>query len=105
MNFFAWFAAVAPVPDPNFNPDTVTPTWIGFGVTFLVAAATVLLILDMTRRIRRVRYRGEIREQLEAEREAADIGGSSDPATTTAAPTTAEATKAEATKAKPAPED
>jgi hypothetical protein len=32
----------------------------------------VLLVLDMTRRVRRTRYRGEIRERLEAEAAEAD---------------------------------
>lgn len=58
----------------EFDPNDVTPTWIGFAITFLVAAATVLLILDMTRRMRRTRYRGEVREKLEAERLAAEAG-------------------------------
>jgi hypothetical protein len=64
--------AATPTPPPDFDPTSVTPTWVGFAITFLVAAAAVLLIMDMVRRVRRVRYRGEIREQLEAERLAAD---------------------------------
>ncbi|MFM9920218.1 hypothetical protein [Lacisediminihabitans sp. H27-G8] len=63
--------ASTPTPQPNFNENSVTPTWVGFAATFLVAAAVVLLCIDMVRRVRRVRYRGEIREQLEAERDAA----------------------------------
>ena len=51
----------------EFDPNTVTPGVIGFIITFLVAAVTVLLILDMTRRVRRLRYRSEIAEQLDAE--------------------------------------
>lgn len=58
-------------PQPNFNENSVTPTWVGFASTFGVAAIVVLLCIDMVRRVRRVRYRGEIREQLEAERDAA----------------------------------
>jgi hypothetical protein len=65
----------SPTPAPDFDPNSVTPTWVGFAITFLVAAATVLLILDMVRRIRRTRYRGEIQELLDAEREAADRAG------------------------------
>ena len=61
-----------PTPQPNFNENSVTPTWVGFAATFGVAAIVVLLCIDMVRRVRRVRYRGEIREQLEAEREAAE---------------------------------
>ena len=68
MSIIPWIMAATPVPDPNFDPTTVTPTWIGFAVTFFVAVATVLLIMDMVRRIRRVRYRSEVLEKLEAER-------------------------------------
>jgi len=46
---------------------TVTPGWVGFVITFLIAIVTVALILDMTRRVRRVRYRAEVREMLDAE--------------------------------------
>jgi len=63
--------ASTPTPQPNFNENSVTPTWVGFAATFGVAAIVVLLCIDMVRRVRRVRYRGEIREQLEAERDAA----------------------------------
>ncbi|MBG6107446.1 hypothetical protein [Frigoribacterium sp. CG_9.8] len=63
--------AATPTPQPNFNENSVTPTWVGFAATFGVAAIVVLLCIDMVRRVRRVRYRGEIREQLEAERDAA----------------------------------
>ena len=61
-----------PTPSPTFgsytgDEDLITPGWIGFAITFLVMAATILLVLDMTRRVRRTRYRGEIREKLEAE--------------------------------------
>ena len=68
--------AATPTPPPDFDPTSVTPTWVGFAVTFLVAVATVLLLIDMVRRVRRTRYRGEIKERLEAERQAADLPGS-----------------------------
>ena len=64
--------ATTPTPQPNLNENSVTPTWVGFAATFGVAAIVVLLCIDMVRRVRRVRYRGEIREQLEAERDAAE---------------------------------
>lgn len=51
----------------GFDTTTVTPGVAGFIAIFLVAAAIVLLLLDMTRRVRRVRYRGEIGELLDAE--------------------------------------
>lgn len=63
-------AAASPTPsiDPTFNPDTVTPGWVGFLITFLVAVVTVLLVMDMTRRVRRLRYREQARVRLLAER-------------------------------------
>lgn len=64
-----WVTAATPSPTPSSGPsaDQVTPGVVGFVVTFLVAVAAVLLALDMTRRIRRVRYRAEIAEKLDAE--------------------------------------
>jgi TRAP-type C4-dicarboxylate transport system permease small subunit len=60
--------ALSLVATPAYpDAELVTPTWVGFAITFAMAIATVLLIVDMTRRIRRVRYRAEIREKLEAE--------------------------------------
>ena len=56
------------VPQPNFDENTVTPGWVGFAATFGVAVLIILLCIDLVRRIRRVRYRAEIREKLEAER-------------------------------------
>ncbi len=72
MASLIYLATPTPTPPPEFDPNTVTPTWVGFAITFLVAAVTVLLIMDMVRRIRNVRYRAEVREQLDAEREASD---------------------------------
>ena len=72
MSIIPWIMAATPAPDQDFDPTTVTPTWVGFAVTFLIAVATVLLIMDMVRRIRRVRYRAEVLEKLEAEKLAAE---------------------------------
>jgi hypothetical protein len=58
--------------EEEFDPNQVTPTWVGFGITLLLAVATVFLLIDMTRRVRRTRYRGEVREQLDAERAASE---------------------------------
>jgi hypothetical protein len=62
-------AAPAPSPGPAYegDPNLITPGVIGFAITFFIAAATVLLLLDMTRRVRRVRYREEVRERLAQE--------------------------------------
>ena len=65
---------VVPVPllvladEEEFDPNTVTPGVWGFVLTFVVMVVVLLLVLDMVRRIRRVNYRAEVREQLEQER-------------------------------------
>lgn len=64
--------AVTPTPDPDFDPNTVTPGVVGFVVFFLIAVATLLLCLDVVRRIRRTTYRAEIKERLDAELAARD---------------------------------
>lgn len=61
-----------PETPPDFDPNTVTPGVAGFIAIALVAVAAILLMVDMSRRIRRVRYRGEIRERLEAEQREAE---------------------------------
>lgn len=66
MTLIDLLAAATPTPAP-LDEDTVTPGWIGFVVIFALAIFTVLLIIDMTRRIRRVRYREEIREKIASE--------------------------------------
>ena len=65
-----WLETPTPFPTPGFTGDanTISPGIVGFVVTFFVAAVTILLIVDMTRRIRRVRYRDEVRAKLETER-------------------------------------
>lgn len=60
-----------PTPPPDFDLNSVTPTWVGFTVTAIVVLATIVLIYDMVRRIRRMRYRGEIGERLAEEAAAA----------------------------------
>ncbi|NQX29430.1 hypothetical protein HQQ81_18950 [Microbacteriaceae bacterium VKM Ac-2854] len=58
----------APSPTPaDFNEDTVTPGLIGFLVMFVIAAAAVLLALDMVRRVRRTTYRAQAQERLAEE--------------------------------------
>jgi hypothetical protein len=57
----------SPTPAPGVNPDLVTPGVWGFVISIGVAVATVLLIIDMTRRMRRIRYRAAAQEQLLAE--------------------------------------
>jgi hypothetical protein len=63
-------ASPTPAPSPSdFDVDTVTPWVWGFVLTIAVILAVVVLIVDMVRRIRRVNYRAQVREQLAAEQE------------------------------------
>jgi hypothetical protein len=68
-----------PSPSASFNPDLVTPGVWGFVVVLAIAVLTILLIVDMTRRIRRTRYAADVRERAEAERQAADRAGTKPP--------------------------
>ncbi|WP_438352495.1 hypothetical protein [Microbacterium sp. CJ88] len=63
--------APIPTPTPTVNPELVTPGPWGFVAIALLAGVVVLLIWDMLRRIRRGRYRAEVREKLDAEELAA----------------------------------
>ncbi|MGW8484438.1 hypothetical protein ACWGJP_15005 [Microbacterium sp. NPDC055903] len=67
------FGTETPMPTPSMtvDPDLVTPGPAGFAVIVVILIAVVLLIWDMNRRIRRVRYREEVREELDAEEAAA----------------------------------
>ena len=66
-------AAATPTPTPTVDPNLVTPGPVGFVIVAVVVVFAALLIWDMQRRIRRVRYREEVRAELDAE-EAATSG-------------------------------
>lgn len=63
--------AATPTPLP-FDPDMVTPGVIGFVATLALILATIVLLVSLNRRIRRVNYRAEIAERLDAEEAAED---------------------------------
>ena len=86
----------APTPP---DEDLITPGVVGFIVTFLVAVATVLLIIDMVRRVRRVNYRDQIREKLLLEQAEAQMATTdADPGADTDAAQPAAAPNADAAK-------
>lgn len=62
-----------PVPPVTPDEELVSPGIIGFIATFFVAVATVLLIIDMVRRVRRVNYRDQVREKLLLEQAEAEL--------------------------------
>lgn len=76
MQHGLWLLASAlptptPTPTMSVDPNLVTPGPWGFAIMAVIGIAVILLIADMLRRIRRVNYREEIREQLDAEEAAA----------------------------------
>ncbi|MCZ4066153.1 hypothetical protein O1W71_00520 [Microbacterium sp. H37-C3] len=72
MNSLLWLTSAAtPLPEITVDPTSVTPGPWGFGAIVVLTIAVVLLLLDMLRRVRRGRYRAEVREQLDEEDAAA----------------------------------
>jgi len=59
-------ATPAPTPGRDLDPTTVSPGLIGFLATFAIVVATVLLMLDMVRRLRRLSFREDRARQQEA---------------------------------------
>ncbi|AXE54098.1 MULTISPECIES: hypothetical protein [Aurantimicrobium] len=56
--------------EETIDPQLVSPGVVGFVATILVTIATVLLLIDMVRRMRRVNMRAEINKKLDAEQAA-----------------------------------
>jgi len=64
------FSTPGPSPSPSIDPSIVTPGTLGWIVVLVLAIAVVLLAIDMLRRVRRVKYREEVNEALDAEQAA-----------------------------------
>ena len=64
VNFVTVFAAEEV---PVYDPDKVTPGVLGFAAIALVAVAVIFLLLDMNRRVRRIQFREQVREELAQE--------------------------------------
>ncbi|MBB6403646.1 hypothetical protein [Arthrobacter sp. AZCC_0090] len=68
MHYFliALATTPSPTPTPSLRPglseDQVTPGTWGFVLTAFIVVLTTFLIVDMVRRIRRVRYRAQVEE-------------------------------------------
>ena len=60
-------ATPSPAPNPKIDATLVTPGVWGFVITAAIMVVVILLIIDMVRRMRRVNYRAEVRQRLEAE--------------------------------------
>ena len=59
----------------GLDPGDITPGLLGFLATLFLAVCVIFLIRDMVKRIRRVRYRGQVAEAQEAEALAAATPG------------------------------
>jgi hypothetical protein len=71
VRHFLLAATPTPTPSADFDPDLVTPGVIGFVVTLALILATIVILISMNRRVRRVNYRAEIAQRLDAEEVAA----------------------------------
>lgn len=67
MRHFLWAATPTPSPSAEFDANLVTPGVVGFAVTIGIILATIVILISMNRRVRRVTYRAEIAERLDAE--------------------------------------
>jgi hypothetical protein len=76
-NFLFWLASEAP-SDVVIDDTWYSPGVVGFLATFGVAGAAILLIFDMTRRVRRVRYRAEIVQKLDLEQQLGESASAED---------------------------
>lgn len=72
MKFSIALAAFGPkteLVDPLTDPNKIyySPGVIGFIAVFLMMVAATFLVIDMVRRVRRLRYRTEIQAKLASE--------------------------------------
>lgn len=68
-NLILTVLASTPSPSPSIAPEDTfySPGTVGFLAVFGVTVGAIVLIFDMVRRVRRVRYRAEINAKLDAE--------------------------------------
>ncbi len=67
IDALAVMGSFVPTPVSTVDPELVTPGPWGFAAIAFIALAVILLVWDMLRRVRRGRYRAEVREELDAE--------------------------------------
>jgi hypothetical protein len=67
MKLFAIYSETTAPGEVIIDDTWYSPGVVGFLATFGLAAAALLIIWDLVRRIRRVRYRAEIAELLDQE--------------------------------------
>lgn len=88
IDILAVIAASVPTPQSTVDPELVTPGPWGFAAIALIAFAVIMLVWDMLRRVRRGRYRAEVREDLDAQALEQDRADTADGPDDTGAPRT-----------------
>jgi hypothetical protein len=78
LNLFSGWLLATPTPTETADPASTfySPGTLGFLFVFGMSLAAIILIFDMVRRVRRVRYRAEINERLDSENSATEATGS-----------------------------
>jgi hypothetical protein len=69
MNFLNIYSETSNTGEVIIDDTWYSPGVVGFLATFGLAAVSLLIIWDLVRRIRRVRYRAEIAALLDQEQE------------------------------------
>lgn len=64
---------------PEIDPSSVTPGLEGFLATLFVVVLVIFLIRDMVKRIRRVRYAGEVEQTRVQQQSGTSDGPASEP--------------------------
>lgn len=67
MNLLALLSETDAPGEVLIDDTWYSPGVVGFIATFSMGGAAVLLVIDLVRRVRRVRYRSEIAEKLDLE--------------------------------------
>ncbi|MFF2632420.1 hypothetical protein ACFVR6_06030 [Microbacterium sp. NPDC058021] len=86
IDILAVIAASVPTPQSTVDPELVTPGPWGFAAIAFIALAVIMLVWDMLRRVRRGRYRDEVREDLDAQQLAQESAEKTDGSDDTGAP-------------------
>lgn len=78
MNLLKIYSETSTTGEVVIDDTWYSPGVVGFLATFGLAAVSLLIIWDLVRRIRRVRYRAEISALLDQEQETNDPKGNSE---------------------------
>lgn len=78
MQHYLWEATPTPTPTLPFDPNMVTPGVVGFAVTLGLILATIVLLISLTRRVRKVNMTADIAARLDAEEAAEKRADSED---------------------------